>query len=313
MTKHEIIIGNSNNMKAIPDGTVNLIVTSPPYPMIEMWDEMFSSQHPAIRNDLESGNGMAAFEKMHEVLNAIWQECDRVLADNGFVCINIGDATRTINDNFQLYSNHTQIINKFLSMGYCVLPDIHWRKQSNAPNKFMGSGMFPAGAYVTYEHEYILVFRKGGKRVFKGAEKALRQKSAFFWEERNVWFSDLWDINMYSAEGDTVLDPFAGLGTTTLAAIASNRNSLGVEIDEDIAALAIENISGTVSGLNQVIDKRLEAHKAFIEGLPDDKKEKCYENGPQGYKVKTKQETAICIDRISDIKIDGLRTECQYE
>ena len=72
MTKHEIIIGNSNNMKAIPDGTVNLIVTSPPYPMIEMWDEMFSSQHPAIRNDLESGNGMAAFEKMHEVLNAIW-------------------------------------------------------------------------------------------------------------------------------------------------------------------------------------------------------------------------------------------------
>lgn len=63
MTKHEIIIGNSNNMKAIPDGTVNLIVTSPPYPMIEMWDEMFSSQHPAIRNDLESGNGMAAFER----------------------------------------------------------------------------------------------------------------------------------------------------------------------------------------------------------------------------------------------------------
>ena len=117
MTKHEIIIGNSNNMKAIPDGTVNLIVTSPPYPMIEMWDEMFSSQHPAIRNDLESGNGMAAFEKMHEVLNAIWQECDRVLADNGFVCINIGDATRTINDNFQLYSNHTQIINKFLQPG----------------------------------------------------------------------------------------------------------------------------------------------------------------------------------------------------
>ena len=49
-------------MKAIPDGTVNLIVTSPPYPMIEMWDEMFSSQHPAIRNDLESGNGMAAYQ-----------------------------------------------------------------------------------------------------------------------------------------------------------------------------------------------------------------------------------------------------------
>ena len=57
----------------------------------------------------------------------------------------------------------------------------------------MGPGRYPAGAYVTYEHEYILVFRKGGKRVLKGKEKELRQKSAFFWEERNIWFSDLWD------------------------------------------------------------------------------------------------------------------------
>ena len=342
MTTHKIIIGNSNNMATIPDGTVNLIVTSPPYPMIEMWDEMFSQQNLDIRSELEAGNGYAAFNKMHEILNSIWKECDRVLADNGFVCINIGDATRTINNVFQLYSNHTQVINMFLNMGYCVLPDIHWRKQSNAPNKFMGSGMFPAGAYVTYEHEYILVFRKGGKREFKGDEKSLRQKSAFFWEERNVWFSDLWEIkgtsqiiktaktsrdrsaafpfdipyrliNMYSVEDDTILDPFAGLGTTTLAAIASNRNSIGVEIDKEIAGLAIKNIRDTSSRLNQVIDRRIEAHKAFIDSLPEDKKAKCYDNVPQGYKVKTKQETSICIDRINNVQIDGLQIECQYE
>ena len=329
-------------MATIPDGTVNLIVTSPPYPMIEMWDEMFSQQNLDIRSELEAGNGYAAFNKMHEILNSIWKECDRVLADNGFVCINIGDATRTINNVFQLYSNHTQVINMFLNMGYCVLPDIHWRKQSNAPNKFMGSGMFPAGAYVTYEHEYILVFRKGGKREFKGDEKSLRQKSAFFWEERNVWFSDLWEIkgtsqiiktaktsrdrsaafpfdipyrliNMYSVEDDTILDPFAGLGTTTLAAIASNRNSIGVEIDKEIAGLAIKNIRDTSSRLNQVIDRRIEAHKAFIDSLPEDKKAKCYDNVPQGYKVKTKQETSICIDRINNVQIDGLQIECQYE
>lgn len=107
---------------------------------------------------------------------------------------------------------------------------------------------------------------KGTSQIITAA-KASRDRSAAFPFEIPYRL-----INMYSAEGDTVLDPFAGLGTTTLAAIASNRNSLGVEIDEDIAALAIENISGTVSGLNQVIDKRLEAHKAFIEGLPDDKK-----------------------------------------
>ena len=264
MTKHEIITGNSNKMSTIPDGSVNLIVTSPPYPMIEMWDEMFGLQNSDIQKDLENGEGYSAFLKMHSVLNTIWRECDRVLADNGFVCINIGDATRTIGDNFQLFSNHTQIINQFVSMGYSVLPDIHWRKQSNSPNKFMGSGMYPAGAYVTYEHEYILVFRKGGKRIFKGEGKTLRQKSAFFWEERNVWFSDLWEIKgasqvilsskagrsrsasfpleiplrlvyMYSAEGDTVLDPFAGFGTTNIACMITNRNSIGFELDNEIA------------------------------------------------------------------------------
>ena len=341
MTKHEIIVGNSNNMQPLPDGSINLIVTSPPYPMIEMWDEMYGKQNPAIKEELEAGNGTEAFSKMHELLNKIWIECDRVLADNGFVCINIGDATRTINDIFQLYSNHTMIINQFVKMGYCVLPDIHWRKQSNAPNKFMGSGMYPAGAYVTYEHEYILIFRKGGKRIFKGEEKDRRQKSAFFWEERNVWFSDLWDIkgtsqiisvtkgsrdrsaafpfeipyrliNMYSAEGDTVLDPFAGLGTTTMAAIASNRNSYGVEIDPEFAKLAIDHIRESSANLNKVIDKRIDAHLQFINNLPENKKANCYDNDLEGFKVKTKQETAIKFDHINGLQIDGFKIECNY-
>lgn len=342
MTKHEIIIGNSNNIKSISNNSVNLIVTSPPYPMIEMWDKVFSEQNQEISDDLLSGKGVDAFKKMHEILNIIWQECDRTLAENGFICINIGDATRTIDNTFQLYPNHAMIINQFLDMGYCVLPDIHWRKQSNAPNKFMGSGMYPAGAYVTYEHEYILIFRKGGKRVFKGNDRAVRQKSAFFWEERNSWFSDLWElkgtfqtifstqksrdrsaafpfeipyrlINMYSAEGDTVLDPFAGLGTTTLAAIASKRNSYGVEIDSNIANLAIENIKNSIHGLNKVIDRRIEDHLRFIDNLSEDKKARCYDNELQGYKVKTKQETAIKIDRIMNFKIDGLDIICEYE
>jgi DNA modification methylase len=153
-------------MEQVHDGSINLIVTSPPYPMIEMWNDIFSKQNPDIRNDLMSGDGMGAFNKMHDILDAVWHECDRVLAPNGFVCINIGDATRTVNGNFQLFSNHYRIIDFFMKHGYCVMPDILWRKQSNSPNKFMGSGMYPAGAYVTYEHEYILIFRKGGKRVF---------------------------------------------------------------------------------------------------------------------------------------------------
>ena len=78
-------------------------------------------------------------------------------------------------------------------LGFQSIPLILWRKQTNAPNKFMGSGMLPAGAYVTLEHEYILVLRKGSKREFKKAEeKRNRHESAIFWEERNIWYSDIW-------------------------------------------------------------------------------------------------------------------------
>ena len=342
MTKHEVIVADSMDIKSIPDGSVNLVVTSPPYPMIEMWDQMFGEQNPAITEDLLNGDGPAAFNKMHEILNRVWLECDRVLADNGFICVNIGDATRTINDNFQLYSNHTMVINQFIKMGYCVLPDIHWRKQSNAPNKFMGSGMYPAGAYVTYEHEYILIFRKGGKRIFKGHEKELRQKSAFFWEERNIWFSDLWEIkgtsqaiisskevrsrnasfpleipyrliNMYSAEGDTVLDPFLGLGTTSIACMLSNRNSIGVEIDQEIANLAINNMNISINSSNQYIEARINSHLDFIQSLPKEKREKCYKNIPHGFEVKTKQETAIEIEQLEKITSVGNGYVCEYK
>ena len=342
MTKHEIITGNSNKMSTIPDGSVNLIVTSPPYPMIEMWDEMFGLQNSDIQKDLENGEGYSAFLKMHSVLNTIWKECDRVLADNGFVCINIGDATRTIGDNFQLFSNHTQIINQFVSMGYSVLPDIHWRKQSNSPNKFMGSGMYPAGAYVTYEHEYILVFRKGGKRIFKGEGKTLRQKGAFFWEERKVWFSDLWEnqgasqgilswragrrrsasfpleiplrlVYMYSAEGDTVLDPFAGFGTTNIACMITNRNSIGFELDNEIAKIALNNMGQSINVLNKFIENRVKRHLEFVDTETDEKKAKYYINSYHGFPVKTKQEMSIEIEQLTGTTKENNIYFCEYE
>lgn len=71
----------------------------------------------------------------------------------------IGDATRTINGEFKLYNNHSRIVKSCSELGLTTLPDIIWHKTTNAPNKFMGSGMLPCGAYVTLEHEYILIFR----------------------------------------------------------------------------------------------------------------------------------------------------------
>ena len=340
MTQHQIVIANSNNMDFVESASVNLIVTSPPYPMIEMWDNLFIDQDNTIENDLKNGKGYSSFLKMHEILNKTWKECDRVLADHGFICINIGDATRTVGGEFQLFSNHSKIIEFFSDLGYSVMPDILWRKPSNSPNKFMGSGMYPAGAYVTYEHEYILIFRKGGKRTFKGKEKECRQKSAYFWEERNVWFSDLWEIkgtsqilnsstvrnrnasfpfeipyrlvNMYSAENDMVLDPFCGLGTTNLACMAAHRNSVGVEIDNEIANLARKRLNVSVNDLNKIIKSRISAHLNFIASLPEEKKAKCYQNDLHKFPVKTKQEMAIYISTVSNVIYSNDSVTCEY-
>ncbi|MCK9268697.1 MAG: site-specific DNA-methyltransferase, partial [Alkaliphilus sp.] len=77
MTRHEIIVRNSKNLATIENGLINLIVTSPPYPMIRMWDQMFANQNSEIAFDLQSGDGTAAFNKMHRLLDEVWEECDR--------------------------------------------------------------------------------------------------------------------------------------------------------------------------------------------------------------------------------------------
>lgn len=300
--------------------------------MVSMWDEMFSMQDFSVREALMKRNGKEAFFAMHRILDSIWEECDRVLIDGGFICINIGDATRKIDDVFQLYPNYLKVTEFFFQRGYSVLPDIIWHKPSNAPNKFMGSGMLPAGAYVTYEHEHILIFRKGKGREFSPESKKVRQKSACFFEERNAWFSDIWEvrgvqqklkksgrsrsaafpfdipyrlISMYSIEGDTVLDPFGGIGTTVLSAMASQRNSIIMEIDSSVRDSAFSFIEESCVKLNSVIEKRLRDHVSYVESLSSEKKEKCYRNRPHGFPVKTRQETEIRIDKIESIRRNG--------
>ncbi|MHA1610781.1 MAG: DNA-methyltransferase [Promethearchaeota archaeon] len=192
-TTHRIFYKSSTKMGEIPDESVHLVVTSPPYPMIEMWDRIFIDQNPRISKAFEAGDGQRAFFLMHDVLQAVWAELYRVVLPGGIVCINIGDATRSLNSQFYLFPSHAEIIRRMNKLGFQSLPEILWRKETNSPTKFMGSGMMPSNAYVTLEHEYILIFRKGpGRKFFKEEEKQCRRASAYFWEERNTWFSDLW-------------------------------------------------------------------------------------------------------------------------
>lgn len=342
-TTHQIHIGLAQRMDAIADASVDLIVTSPPYPMVEMWDEGMGIQNPAITNAIARHDGAAAFGLMHTELDKVWDEVCRVTKPSAFVCINIGDATRTINGGFQLFSNHSRIIQHFLQKGFCCLPPILWRKPTNAPNKFMGSGMLPAGAYVTLEHEYILVFRKGGKRVFKSElEKAKRQQSAFFWEERNQWFSDLWEIrgtgqkllnknsrersgaypfeipyrliNMYSVKGDVVLDPFLGTGTTSLAALAAGRNSIGYEMDGTLSEAISETLSpDKIPVLNALIRNRLQTHVDFVgKRLLTGDWDVKHMNRHYQFPVVTRQETDLLLNFVTAIDTTPNQTTADY-
>ncbi|WP_033397131.1 DNA-methyltransferase [Desulfobacter curvatus] len=322
-TIHTHYIGNAVKMKKLADRSVNLVVTSPPYPMIDMWDDIFSRQDPKIAKALRKPDGPLAFELMHQVLDRVWEEVFRVLSPGGFACVNIGDATRTIRERFALYPNHARILTAAQALGFAALPCILWRKQTNAPNKFMGSGMLPAGAYVTLEHEYILILRKGGKREFtSAAAKENRRQSALFWEERNQWFSDVWMdlkgtrqamgkqknrnrsgafpfelayrlINMYSVKQDLVLDPFLGTGTTTLAAMAAGRNSAGYEIDPSLLENFYDKCNDSLGMFSAASRHRIDLHNQFVKERLDAGKPIKHENTHYGFPVITRQEKEL--------------------
>ena len=319
-------------MKAVKGSSIDLVVTSPPYPMIEMWDGVFSDADSKIRAALSANDGNRAFELMHRELDGVWDEVVRVLKTGGFACINIGDATRTVRDEFRLYPNHSRILTYLYDKGLSPLPAIIWRKQTNAPNKFMGSGVLPAGAYVTLEHEYVLILRKGKKRTFDTEkDRAHRQESALFWEERNQWFSDVWFdlkgarqdladketrkrsgafpfelpyrlINMYSVKGDTVLDPFMGLGTTLLAAMAAGRNFVGFEIDRNLKGVIETQISAVTDFANGYINERLKRHQAFVEERIQNDKPLKHRNVHYGFPVIMNQEKNLKLDFLKSVQ-----------
>jgi site-specific DNA-methyltransferase (cytosine-N4-specific) len=274
LTEHRIILGNSQQMPELADSTVHLMVTSPPYPMIEMWDTLFSRMDPKIaqlwrelKADCREETLTRIYESMHENLAKVWREAYRVMVEGGIACINIGDATRTVNGKFRLFPNHSRIIEHCEKMGFTTLPYVLWKKPTTKPKykgkgAFLGSGFLPPNAYVTLDCEFILIFRKGKLRQFAPHDQR-RYESAFTKKERDEWFSQIWTVagtrqtesqigrriaafpeeitnrltRMFSVKGDTVLDPFLGSGTTTKTAMQNERNSIGYETDESLLPL----------------------------------------------------------------------------
>jgi DNA modification methylase len=334
-TRHQVYFTGAERMGRLPDGSINLVVTSPPYPMIAMWDALFSERSPAVARALARQDGAAAFDLMHAQLAPVWDEVCRVLAPGGFACINVGDATRTIGGRFALYPNHMRIQEAMIRRGLTSLPGIIWRKQTNAPTKFMGSGVLPAGAYVTLEHEHILVFRNGGKRVFTADDdKRRRRESALLWEERNTWFSDVWvDVKgvrqplgdadarqrsgafpvdiahrlvaMYSVKGDRVLDPFLGTGTTMVAAMAAGRHSVGYEIDGGLSAAIAQSADGAAALSRAMHRRRLDNHVAFLADRFRQGRLPAHRNAHYGFPVVMAQETALIFNDVRHVGCAG--------
>lgn len=294
-TQHKIIIANSQQMPEIPDSTIHLMVTSPPYPMIKMWDNQFAAINPKIEKlwqKLEADNTQETvtqiYNAIHETLANTWRETHRVLIDGGIACINIGDATRTVNGKFRLFPNHSRVIEHCEQAGFTTLPYILWKKPTTKPKykgkgAFLGSGFLPPNAYVTLDCEFILIFRKGKLRKFPPKDPR-RYESAFTKKQRDEWFTQIWDvigarqttsqierrtaaypeeiadrlIQMFSVKGDTVLDPFLGSGTTSKLAMQNERNSIGYETDETLLPLIKKKLNPKLAAGKLSITKRTE-------------------------------------------------------
>ena len=320
-TAHRVCLGDARQLP-LPDDSVELVVTSPPYPMIEQWDDQFAAMDAGVAAALADGDGPRAFDRMHAVLREAWAELARVVVDGGVVCVNVGDATRSVADEFRLYPNHARITEQLTQLGFRQLPGVLWRKPTNAPTKFMGSGTLPPNAYVTQEHEHVLVFRNGDSRSFD-SKADRRYEASYFHEERNRWFSDLWDltgddqgadddtprdrraafplelpyrlISMYSVYGDTVLDPFWGTGTTTLAAMAAARDSVGVESVAGLPAQFDDRVDAVRSWSRDRARRRLSAHREAVADHED-----TYEAVNYDFEVVSRQERRILLYAVGE-------------
>lgn len=245
-TKHTLVTGDSRNLSLIPDKSVHLIITSPPY-----W------QLKDYGNDNQIGFH-DSYEGYINNLNMVWSECNRILHDGCRLCINIGDqfARSVYYGRYKVIPIRTEIIRFCETLGMDYMGAIIWQKQTTmnttGGGAVMGSFPYPRNGILKIDYEFILIFKKQGKAPAPLSEQ--KKLSEMTKEEWNTYFASHWTfggakqdghiavfpeelphrlIKMFSFAGETVFDPFMGSGTTALAARNLQRNSIGYEINPD--------------------------------------------------------------------------------
>lgn len=264
MTNHKIVFGDSRKMSQIPDKSVQLIITSPPY-----WQlKDYGAEDQIGFND--------SYEEYINNLNLVWKECNRVLSDGCRLCINIGDqfARSVYYGRYKVIPIRTEIIRFCESLGMDYMGAIIWQKattmNTSGGGAIMGSFPYPRNGILKMDYEFILLFKKLGNAPKPTAEQ--KKASEISKEEWNQYFSSHWNFNgvkqyghiamfpeelpkrlikMFSFVGETVLDPFAGSGTTSLAAKHLNRNSIGYEINKEFEPFIREKLMDLQSDLFQ--------------------------------------------------------------
>ncbi|MDT7871962.1 MAG: site-specific DNA-methyltransferase [Thermocrinis sp.] len=236
---NRIFCKSSENMSELPDNSVHLMITSPPYNVGKEYDQDMS------------------LEEYREFLRRVWKEVYRVLVPGGRACINIANIGRK-----PYIPLHAFIIEDMLNLGFLMRGEIIWvKKGGGAPSTAWGTWMSAKNPTLRDEHEYILVF---SKKFFERPKTENKEdtitREEFLEFTRSVWYMKPETakkighpapfpvelpyrlIQLYSFKGDVVLDPFMGSGQTALACLKTGRFYIGYEINEDYVRLAEKRI-----------------------------------------------------------------------
>lgn len=265
-TSHEMIHSDSRSASALPEESVHLVVTSPPYWNLKRYNE----------GDAQLGH-VDDYAEFNDGLDEIWRNCFRALVPGGRLIINVGDvclSRKKNNGRHTVVPLHATIQERCKAIGFDNLAPIIWHKISNANYEVQGAGGFLGKPYepnavIKNDIEYVLMQRKpGGYRSPTTQERVLSIISA---DQYQAWFRQIWSdvpgasttkhpapyplefaerlIRMFSFAGDTVLDPFLGSGTTSLAAARWGRNSIGIEVDPAYIMLARKRMTTIVDDM----------------------------------------------------------------